>query len=112
MPWSGWHAPAEAAGSGGWSASIPGVVGCNPQDMGPEGGRLLDRQLLGAHRQPAAPDLDPGPGVGGEPRRGRLLRHGLAAKTTFAGVSLLWFATTTVASLRIRQGRVSSTASG
>ena len=36
----------------------------------------------------------------------------LAAKTTFAGVSLLWFATTTVASLRIRQGRVSSTASG
>jgi hypothetical protein len=36
----------------------------------------------------------------------------LAAKATFAGVSLLRFATTTVAFLRIRQGRVSSTASG
>jgi uncharacterized membrane protein YozB (DUF420 family) len=30
----------------------------------------------------------------------------LAAKTAFAGVSLLWFATTTVGFVRIRQGRV------
>jgi hypothetical protein len=80
--------------------------------MGPEGGRRLGRQLLGAHRQPAAPDLDPGRGSAVRLGVAAFFDMSLAAKTTFAGVSLLWLATTTVAFLPIRQGRISSTASG